>query len=43
VGTLGFFILHTLVWVTKELYQVVRERNKPEDETSGKAEDEQQG
>lgn len=35
VGTLGFFIVHTLVWVTKELYHaVIDQRRKPEDEGS---------
>lgn len=30
VGTLGFFILHTLIWVGKESYHALREKRKPE-------------
>ncbi len=33
VGTLGFFVVHTAVWVSKELYHVYTEKKrKPEDE-----------
>ena len=33
VGTLGFFVAHTAVWVSKELYHVYTEKKrKPEDE-----------
>ena len=33
VGTLGFFVLHTTVWVSKEIYHVFTEKErKPEDE-----------
>ncbi len=33
VGTLGFFVAHTAVWVSKELYHVHTEKKrKPEDE-----------
>jgi len=33
VGTMGFFVVHTVVWVGKELYHVFTEKKeKPEDE-----------
>jgi hypothetical protein len=33
VGTMGFFVVHTVVWVSKELYHVIAEKKeKPEDE-----------
>jgi hypothetical protein len=33
VGTMGFFVVHTAVWVSKELYHVFTEKErKPEDE-----------
>lgn len=34
VGTLGFFVIHSLVWITKEFYHhyVIEKRKKPEDE-----------
>jgi len=33
VGTMGFFVAHTAVWVSKELYHVFTEKErKPEDE-----------
>ncbi len=33
VGTMGFFVVHTIVWVSKELYHVFTEKErKPEDE-----------
>ena len=33
VGTIGFFVVHTGVWVSKELYHVLTEKKrKPEDE-----------
>jgi hypothetical protein len=33
VGTLGFFVVHTAVWVSKELYHVfTKKEGKPEDE-----------
>jgi len=32
VGTLGFFILHTFIWVGKESYHAVREKMQPEPE-----------
>jgi hypothetical protein len=33
VGTLGFFLVHTLIWLTKELLMVLAEkRRKPEDD-----------
>jgi hypothetical protein len=32
VGTLGFFGLHTLIWVGKESYHAIREKMKPEPE-----------
>jgi hypothetical protein len=38
VGTIGFFFVHTMVWVSKEFYQVVTEKEKkPQEE---KVEDE---
>ena len=40
VGTLGFFLAHTGVWVTKELYLSLRERKKPEEEVPEKPEEE---
>jgi len=30
VGTLGFFILHTLFWMGRETYHAIREKRKPE-------------
>ena len=33
VGTLGFFVVHTIVWVSKEFYHVFTEKERePEDE-----------
>jgi hypothetical protein len=33
VGTMGFFVVHTVVWVSKELYHVFTEKErKPQDE-----------
>ncbi|MDI6854004.1 MAG: hypothetical protein QME75_10440 [Deltaproteobacteria bacterium] len=33
VGVMGFFILHSLVWISKEFYhQVMEKKRKPEDE-----------
>lgn len=32
VGTLGFFVVHTVVWVSKEFYHVFKKRRKPHDE-----------
>jgi len=40
VGTLGFFLAHTGIWVTKELYLSLRERKKPEEEVPEKPEEE---
>jgi len=34
VGTMGFFVIHSLVWITREFYHhyVIEKRKKPEDE-----------
>ena len=39
VGTMGFFIVHTSVWVTKELYHAIKEK-KEHAEEPGKTEEE---
>jgi hypothetical protein len=38
VGTLGFFGLHTLIWVGRESYQALREKKKPEPQAEAPAE-----
>jgi hypothetical protein len=40
VGTLGFFGLHTLIWMGKESYHAIKEKMGPKPEEEAKAEEE---
>ena len=40
VGTLGFFVLHTLIWMGKESYHAIKEKMEPKPEAKAEAEEE---